>query len=100
MQVQIVGMAWFKRENYERLLSIFEDSDKLHGTYDEWLAAAENGRKFLEAKGWRVVCVDTDPDDFSKWCIAHGKNFDADARQSFANEMAFQLVLRDNSSSH
>ena len=43
MQIQAAGMAWYKRENYTRLLQIFEDSDKLHDTYDEWLVAAEQG---------------------------------------------------------
>lgn len=92
-QVQIVGMAWFKPENFVRLRAMFEDGDKLHRTYDEWLRAAETGRKAQEVKGLRVICVDIDPDDFPKWCIAQGVNLNANARMQYASLIAYKTLL-------
>lgn len=58
MNVQVVGIAWYKKEHFQELRRIFEDGDKLHRTHHEWLAAAEKLRKRLEAQGTRVVqCV-------------------------------------------
>ena len=92
MQVKVAGMAWYKPENFARLLSIFEDSHKLHRTHKEWLLAAETGRKNLESQGFRVVCVDIDPDQFPKWCKANGMKLNAEARNKFASLMAYKIV--------
>lgn len=92
MQVEAVGMVWYKPENYQRLKAMFEDGQKLHATYEEWLAAAELGRSTLEEGGKRVVCVDIDPDEFPKWCRSKGMRFNAAARNAFANLMAYRTV--------
>ena len=92
-QVQAVGMAWFKPEHFERLRAMFKDGDKLHRTYDEWLRAAEAGRKAHEVKGLRVVCVDIDPHDFPQWCIAQGMQLDANARMRYASEIAYKVLM-------
>lgn len=94
--VQALGMAWYKRENYLRLRAIFEDGHKLHSTYDEWLAAAETGRKHFEAKGFRVIRVDIDPDKFPEWCSAQGHQINSSARTAYVNWFAHQMVSGAN----
>jgi hypothetical protein len=50
--ISATGMAWFRdAASFDRLRAMFEDGHKLHRTYDEWLRAAETGRKTFEAKG-------------------------------------------------
>ncbi|WP_275270515.1 hypothetical protein [Limnobacter sp. P1] len=92
MQVQIIGMAWYKPENFDRLRTMFEDGHKLHRTYNEWFAAAETGRKKFESQGVRVVPVDIDPDAFPKWCKANGMRLNADARNKYASFIAYQVA--------
>jgi len=92
MQVQAVGMSWYKPENFARLRAMFEDGHKLHRTYDEWLTAAETNKKMLEANGTRVFCVDIDPDEFPKWCTAQGLKLDANARNTYASSVAYQMI--------
>lgn len=92
-QVHVVGMAWFKPENFARLRAMFKDGHKLHRTYDEWLRAAETGRKAQEVKGLRVVCVDIDPDDFPQWCKAQGMDLDANARMQYASLIAYKTLI-------
>lgn len=92
MKVQIVGMAWYRRETFDALRSMFEDGDKLHRTYDEWLAASEKGRKQLEGKGHTIKCVDIDPVEFPAWCHAKGLKLNAESRIAFCNESAFKAV--------
>lgn len=90
--ISATAMVWFKREHFDTLRAMFEDGHKLHRTYDEWLAAAETGRKSLEAKGVRVVCVDLDQHDFPEWCKAQGKKLDADGRNAYANWVAYRVL--------
>lgn len=93
MQVEIVGMAWYRPETFTRLRAMFEDGDKLHRTYPEWLAAADSNRKTFEARGIRVVCVDIDPDQFPKWCKAQGLALNAEARTRFAAGVADKAAV-------
>ena len=92
MQVKVAGMVWYKPENFSRLIAMFEDGKKLHGSYKEWLRDAERGRKKLEADGVRVVCVDIDPNQFPEWCRANGMKLNAEARNKFASLMAYKVV--------
>ncbi len=85
METTVVGLAWYKRENYARLLDIFEDRDKLHDTYDEWLASAEQLRKTFEEQAVKTIKVDIDPDTFPKWCKSKGLRIDATARADYAS---------------
>ncbi len=102
MQAQIVGMAWYKPENFDRLRSMFEDGNKLHRTYKEWFSAAESGRKKLEAQGHRVVCIDIDPNQFPEWCKANGMKLNAEARNKFSSLMAYKVAtgVQDGGDAH
>ena len=92
MQVRVTGMAWYREDTFTRLRAMFEDGDKLHRTYKEWLVAAEAGRKSYESQGIRVICVDIDPDNFPEWCKANGMKLNAEARIKFANVRAYETV--------
>lgn len=96
MQIQTVGIPWYKPEHFVRLRAMFEDGHKLHPSYNEWLVAAEQTRKGLEAKGLKVVCVNIDPDEFPKWCHSEGMKIDADARNRYASWVAYQIISGAN----
>ena len=89
-------MAWYKRENYKRIRTICKDGNKLHDTYDEWLKAAEAGRKEMESQGAQVVCVDIDPVEFPKWCKNNNMKLNAAARSQYAN-IAVYKAFTENS---
>ena len=88
MIIVIMGIAWYKEEDYERLLEIFEDSHKLPPTFDKWLQSAEKGFSNFRARGYRVIKVYIDPDTFPVWCRSTGHKIDAKARIDFANMTA------------
>ena len=91
-QQTMIGFIWYKRENYDRLLAMFDDRDNLPATYDEWLVRAECGRKDQESKGVRVLCVDIDPDEFAAWCKAKGMKPDSKARLGYLNEYQYKYI--------
>ena len=92
--VKLAGMNWFLREDYDQLMTLFKDRDKLHGTYDEWLAAAETGVRNFERQGLKAIKVVITPDEIQKYCAAKGVDIDAKARTSFANEKLYAMYQR------
>ena len=90
MKPQIAGLAWYKREHYKELLTIFEDADKLPLTYDKWLGKATAAEKGFKLRGIKVVRAYINPQDFPEWCRAEGHNVDAKARMKFANLAAYR----------
>ena len=96
LPIQAVGMVWYKRENYDRLKTIFEDGSNLHDTYDGWLKAAEAGRLSMESKGARVICVDIDPVDFPEWCKNNDMKLNAAARNRYANLAVYNAITSNS----
>lgn len=93
--VQIVGIPWYRREDYPRLRKIFADGNKLSPTYQEWLNLAQQTKKRLEGNGMRVVEAHIDPATFPAWCKSKGLNVDAQCRMEFANLAAADAYRKE-----
>jgi hypothetical protein len=96
MKVSGLGLAWYRREDYAKLLLIFEDADKLPATYDEWLIGAEKGLERFKSQGIFTIKVIIDPDQFPGWCAVNGHNVDAKARIRFASIEAARQARQSN----
>ncbi len=84
----VAGLAWYRREDYPKLLAIFDDADSLPETYEEWLEKAMEIERELIIQGHRVVRATIDPAIFPSWCAAKHLKLDASARTRFATEEA------------
>lgn len=84
----VVGIPWYRREDWERLMEIFEDADILHDTFEDWRKDAGNTEGSLRRQGQIVVRAYIDPEAFPDWCRAKGVGIDAQARAQFASETA------------
>ena len=67
-----VGVTWFREEDYPVLLEIFDDSDKMPRTWNEWLKSAQQMEGRAKAQGYRTQRVYIDPDSFADWCLCEG----------------------------
>lgn len=95
MQVSAIGMAWYREADYERLLQIFVDADRLPKLYSRWEALAEKGYNERIGQGQIVVKAYIEPDSFVDWCAVNGCNVDAGGRMKYASLVAAEFV-RDN----
>ncbi len=84
--VSLVGMGWYRPEDWERLLQVVSDRGRLHDSYAEWLAEAEWAERNVSATGHRVVRVFVDPDELAGWCLVRGRAPDAAARAEFVTD--------------
>jgi hypothetical protein len=87
--IQSLGLTWYSRENYDRILEIMVDADKLPRNYDVWLKGAENGERRLKSSGRNVVRAMIDPEEFIAWCAVRGLTCDSNARQRWGADFAY-----------
>ena len=93
--VLAVGIPWFKREDYPRILEIMTDAHGLHETYDGWREAAEALERRMSSEGHIAVRAEINPDEFLGWCRANGLKADSKARARFASWVASRRVKED-----
>ena len=92
MKVSAVGMPWYEREDYPRILEIMEDAHKLPRTHDEFVKALQTGERQLKASGHVVVRAVIKPDEFVAYCRERSLKVDAQARIRFGNEAAYAAI--------
>jgi hypothetical protein len=84
--IRALGIPWYRREDWNALLALFVDREKLPATYDRWLRRAGRTEKEFKRQGTIADRVYLDPAEFAGWCVARGLNIEAAARMSFATE--------------
>ena len=84
----LIGMAWYYREDYDAILRIMTDSHMLPGSFEVWLAEAEQGEQQLKRDGYTVVRAHIDPETFPDWCRSRDLDIDSQARMDYANFVA------------
>lgn len=87
-QPMIRAMVWYKKEHYQKLLSIFDDAELLPVSFEDWLTRAEEKKAEVEASGDQVIKVFIDPETFPEWCTRKNLSKDANARSQLALEVA------------
>lgn len=87
MQIQALAFYWYPSEDdYKKMKSRAEDSANLHGTYAEWLAAAENAFKEMQSRGSQtIVKIEAPIDDFLAWCKSNGCNINGPSRTEYSS---------------
>lgn len=92
-QVQAIGIAWFRPEDYDRCRKLFIDGHKLAKTYQEWHRDAQRAFDRYASSGFFVARAYIDPKTFPSWCAERGLNVDASARMQFASECVYREYL-------
>jgi hypothetical protein len=87
-QPMLKAMVWYKEEDYETLLTLFDDAELLPRTFADWHARAEEKKTEVEAAGDQVIKVFIDPETFPQWCADKNMAKDATSRSQLALEVA------------
>jgi hypothetical protein len=89
-KIAAMGISWFERDDYPRILQIMQDAHIFPADYDAWQQKAERQQRDAEARGLRVMRIVVKPDQFIAWCARNRLNVDAEARKRFAAEGAMR----------
>jgi hypothetical protein len=85
-----IGIAWYRKPEWDLLRAAASDPEVLEGTYEEWLAGAERTLGDLQRAGIAVERVEVAVADLQAWCQARSIPLDGSARSSFAAELVRQ----------
>ncbi len=96
MKASAHGVAWYKREDYPRLMEMFLDSATFPATYEEWLPLAEKAWSTIQKTGARPVKVIIEPDAFARWCALHDQPLNSKGRLAYGNSIAMKDLHRWN----
>lgn len=86
-QVAAIGIFWFERETYDRARDLMADGAGFPA-YAAWQRRAEQAERELTGRGYKVVRVKGDLDDFFAFCRAQKIKPDAHARTLYASLIA------------
>ena len=87
----LVGFAWYRPEQWQRVLEISADADDLHESYLEWFQSAEERLQELRSSGLRVEKVDVHSEALILWCNERGLEINGEARSRYVAEMLSEL---------
>jgi hypothetical protein len=78
-----LGIAWFKREQWDHLLKVSADREDLEDSYDEWAPMAEKRAEELRQQGYACCKVIVDVEELLSWCNLRNRAVDSEARAEF-----------------
>lgn len=81
-----VGIPWYRRRDYERILSMMADGGHLPRSYESWRFKAETLEQRLRENGHTAVRAVIEPKSFSRWCAANRLKANAQARLLYAEQ--------------
>ena len=74
-EVKVVGMAWYKPEDYDEIRRLSADGESMAPTYQDWLDSAQELFDRVKSKGHTVEKVYIDPDTFPKCRLPSTRTF-------------------------
>jgi hypothetical protein len=80
----VVGIAWFRPDQWQRLLATAADADTLERTHEQWERQAKKTLKRLRREGLNVRRADVDIEDLIFWCNQQHCDLDGKARADYA----------------
>jgi hypothetical protein len=90
LKAVVMGVAWYRPEQWERLREISEDGDKLETTYKEWAKNAERALQEMQKVGMHPEKVEIDVEELLRWCNERDRPVDASARVQYTTEKLAQ----------
>jgi hypothetical protein len=82
----VVGIAWYRPDQWQRVREISADGDDLHDNYLEWLQSAEERLQELRSSGLRVEKVDVHSETLILWCNERGLEINGESRSRYIAE--------------
>ena len=87
----VVGFAWYRPEQWQRVRDISSDAGALADSYEDWLSLAERKLQELSSSGLQVEKVDVHSEQLILWCNEGGLEVNAQSRSRYAAEKLQEL---------
>ncbi|WP_035276127.1 hypothetical protein [Desulfogranum japonicum] len=79
----ILGVGWYKKEQWSLLREKSEDVKDLEDTYYEWLANANDTINKLSNSPYRIKKIEIDVEELIEWCIQEKSPLNGESRSKY-----------------
>jgi hypothetical protein len=80
----LMGVAWYRREEYTLLRALASDPEDMACTYEQWMVGANKLIADLEERGVAAQKVDVQVRELAAWCGQQSRPIDGKARSEYA----------------
>lgn len=89
----IMGIAWYKQEEWDKLKNEFDDAEKMHETWNEWRQATESGIEHMARNNKIMYPVLLEADHLKEYCMKNKKLNTSQTRVRLVNEILGSIIL-------
>ena len=82
----VLGVAWYREEQWQRLREISADVTELEETYGAWLLIAMRKSNEMTREGIAFERVEVDVEDLVVWCLAEKRPVNSASRAAYVAE--------------
>ena len=83
MYNRFVNIAYYEKKDYDRFLSIIDDRENAHDTWEEWFLGFLKAKEGLASQGIYAKDVTVDLDELIKYCADRKIKINGAARSEF-----------------
>ena len=95
MKDMVIGIGFYRREQWPLLLETSVDAHILGKTYDEWLEVLDLSIEKIRAHGIEPELIDVDINELLVFCEKQGIKNNAEARSRFIRELAKEKRIKE-----
>ncbi|SFB97611.1 hypothetical protein SAMN05660443_0966 [Marinospirillum celere] len=89
-KVQKAGLCWVRPEQWQRLLEVAEDSDRLESSWEEWQSKSLEMIEVFATRGIEIEKVDVDVEALIAWCQEKDKPVNASTRAEYVTALMME----------
>lgn len=89
-KTQTAGLCWVRPEQWQRLLEVAEDSDRLEATWEEWQAKSLEMIEVFATRNILIEKVDVDIEALIAWCQEKDKPVNASTRAEYVTALMME----------
>ena len=78
-----IGLGWYTREQWQRLIEVVGDRSKLNDTFEDWERNALSAVREIESQGRLIRKVMVNVEALMAWCRERGCRMDGAARAEY-----------------
>ena len=95
-----LGIAWYKKEEWGRLKNDFEDSEKMHTTWNEWRQATEAGMEYMLRINKIMYPITLEADFIKEYCLKNNMPNTSQTRTRIVGEILHSLISEKEIKKH
>lgn len=86
------GIVWYKRDEWDLLMSQFEDAAHMHKTWSEWRQAAEDGLEQMLRLGRIMIPMEISANEIMDFCRSNNLPNIGKTRALLCNQKLHEMI--------